>query len=100
MPAFSFQGDPMSRYTFQKTDDQNNPVWISYGFDHACGYFYQEFDAEDECLLDLDSLFGGLTGVQLAEHLCGKENIPLPEETPPHDIPSHHITRMMLDLPF
>ena len=47
---------------------------VAFGFDHASGYFLQVitslvWDEEDEiyeeCILDLDSMFSGLTGWQL-----------------------------------
>ena len=56
----------MSRYNAQHL---TNRTAVSYGFDHATGYFYQEFDSFDRCLVDLDSLFSGLTGVDLATRL-------------------------------
>lgn len=74
----------MSRYN--TVTKRGNPVF--YGYDHACGYFYQEFDKDDEdnCLVDQDSLFNGLTGVGLALMLEGIA-------------PDKHISNAMMDLP-
>lgn len=93
----------MSRYWFQK-QTAGGEVTVSYGFDHALGYFYQEESAEGELLTDLDSLFGGLTGVRLAEQLCGSADgliacIEATADYPPGVHP-RHIQAMMLDLPF
>jgi hypothetical protein len=52
---------------------------VVYGFDHATGYFLQLFpldekaeewlpESDDECF-DIDSMFGGLTGIELAYFL-------------------------------
>lgn len=53
---------------------------VAYGFDHATGYFLQLFpldkraekwlvwNGDDECL-DISSMFGGLTGIELAYFL-------------------------------
>ncbi|MCL4267262.1 MAG: hypothetical protein KJ069_29055 [Anaerolineae bacterium] len=93
----------MSRYWFQK-QKADGEVTVSYGFDHTLGYFYQEESAEGELLTDLDSLFGGLTGVHLSEQLCGGEDglIACIEATAtyPPDVNPRHIHAMMLDLPF
>ena len=80
----------MSRYgggvvnitEFDRSDLMENAGWksedtpvigsysVSYGFDHACGYFIQLMDITDEDLFyDLDSLFTGLTGVKLGYFL-------------------------------
>jgi len=61
---------------------------IAYGYDHACGYFYQEYDVNGECIADIDTRFDGLTGAQLAEKL---EKI----------LPANHpdITFAYLDMP-
>lgn len=74
----------MSRYN--TVTKRGNPV--SYGYDHVCGYVYQEFDKDDEdnCLVDLDSLFGGLTGVKLAAMLEGIAR-------------RQHVDTVMMDLP-
>lgn len=57
----------MSRYTAFNSNSGN---FVAYGFDHAVGYFYQEYDNEnDDPVIDVDSLFHGLTGVRLAEYL-------------------------------
>jgi hypothetical protein len=71
---------------------------VVYGFDHATGYFLQLFpldekseewlpETEDECFA-VDSMFGGLTGIELAYFLKmfnGNKK---------------HIDLMSLDLPF
>ncbi len=72
---------------------------VEYGFDNACGYFLQLFprneDAEncmedmelEECI-DIDSLFGGITGSDLGYFLkliCGNPN---------------HADACFMDLPF
>ena len=74
----------MSRYTAKK----NNGNSVAYGYDRVCGYFYQEFDEEDDCIVDLDSMFNKLTGVKLAERL---------EDTTAR---KDHIKKCYLDLPF
>ena len=93
----------MSRYWFQK-QMENGEITVSYGFDHALGYFYQEESADGTLLTDLDSLFGGLTGVQLAERLCGGEEALSAcisaAATYPSGVNPQHINTMMLDLPF
>lgn len=93
----------MSRYWFQK-QTADGEVTVSYGFDHALGYFYQEESAAGELLTDLDSLFGGLTGVRLAEQLCGGEDGLIAcieaKTAYPTGVNPRHIQAMMLDLPF
>ena len=74
----------MSRYTISLPDRK-----IAYGFDHAVGYFFQEFDAEGEITVDEDSLFHGLTNGPLLERLDGIEGIP-----------DEHLCLITLDLPF
>jgi hypothetical protein len=94
----------MSRYMFEKVTGEGLVVDVAYGFDHAMGYFFQEFGPDGELVSDLDSLFGGLTGVGLAQRLCGGEErllaclqgtMPLPD-----GFSRSHLDRMMLDLPF
>lgn len=64
---------------------------VVYGYDRmVCGYFIQVFNAEDECVVDKDSFFHGLTGVQLREMLVGEGVV----------IPEAHEQAMMLDMPF
>jgi hypothetical protein len=93
----------MSRYTFQK-QRENNIMTIAYGYDHAMGYFYQEANADGELLVDLDSFFSKLTGVQLAERLCDGETqliACLQDATVrPFAVNWQHVAAMMLDLPF
>ena len=55
----------MSRYT-TTIEKEAVQVKVAWGYDHACGFFFQLFDAEGECIEDLDSLFDGLT----IERLC------------------------------
>jgi hypothetical protein len=94
----------MSRYSFERVTEEGLVFDAAYGFDHAMGYFFQEFGPDGELVSDLDSLFGGLTGVALAQHLCGGEErllaclqgtVPLPA-----GFSRAHLERMMLDLPF
>lgn len=74
----------MSRYTFVKEDGNT----VAYGFDHLVGYFYQEFEPNiDEPIKDVDSVFGGLTGVKLAVMVAG-------------NAPYHYLSKMYLDLEF
>ena len=93
----------MSRYTFQK-QVQDSSVTAAYGYDPAMGYFYQEFNAAGDLCVDIDSLFHQLTGVQLAERLCGGEArliACLQDATVrPTAINWQHVMAMMLDLPF
>ena len=40
-----------------------------YGFDHACGYFYQFYpvvEDEEEYIMEADSIFDGMSGLELA----------------------------------
>ena len=72
---------------------------IEYGFDHACGYFLQLFPRSEEannCLedmgveecIDMDSLFGGITGSDLGYFLnLIKGN-------------KEHVDACFMDLPF
>jgi len=70
----------MSRDTFYFTPEQETTVEevvllpginyeIAWGEDHACGLFLQIFDPDepDEVLLDLDTMFTGLTLQKLAD---------------------------------
>lgn len=93
----------MSRYSFQK-QRESSAVTIAYGFDHAMGYFYQEEGANGEVITDLDSLFHGLTGVKLAERLCGGDAALMAclegAALFPSGVNPQHINAMMVDLPF
>lgn len=72
----------MSRYaTVHKNGNS-----VAYGLDHACGWFYQEFDADGECVVDKDSMFTNLKGFELTELL--KETY----------APAQHIQNPSLDL--
>ena len=73
----------MSRYIIRSGSKK-----VAYGFDHAVGYFYQEFNADGECVVDRDSLFSGLSNSEFAELL--KKN----------GAKSQHIHCAVLDLPF
>lgn len=74
----------MSRYTYR--NEQNNEV--AYGFDHVFGYFYDEFEHDNEYpIVELSSAFTGLTGVKLAELVKDF-------------VPADRWQLMMLDLPF
>lgn len=46
---------------------------LSYGFDHAVGYFLQIFDLDGECVVDWDALTG-FTGKDLATFLSAARN--------------------------
>lgn len=92
----------MSRFWFQK-QTANGDITVSYGYDYALGYFYQEVSADGVLFMDLDSLFGGLTGVQLAERLCGGEDALITcmaVTRYPTGVNPQHVNAMMLDLPF
>lgn len=65
----------MSRYTTTRDINEFESVSVAYGLDHACGWFYQEFNDEEECIVDLDSIFTDLRGYQLTE-LLEKTNAP------------------------
>jgi hypothetical protein len=95
----------MSRYTFEKIVEEDGSVSeVVYGFDQAMGYFFQEFDGGGELITDADSLFSGLTGVGLAQRLCGSETRLLAclqgYEPLPTGVRRKHLERMMMDLPF
>jgi hypothetical protein len=95
----------MSRYMLARSAAADGPVArVAYGFDRALGYFFQEFDGGGELITGVDSLFGGLTGVGLAERLCGGEMRLLHclkgKALPPAGVRRNHLERMMMDLPF
>jgi hypothetical protein len=75
---------PISRYTISLPGRK-----VAYGFDHALGYFFQEFDAEGEIVVDEDSLFADLNNGRLLERLDGIEGIP-----------EEHTFLIASDLPF
>lgn len=81
----------MSRYSVQAKQEMSPIVKIVYGYDHACGYFYQEYDGDGECVKDVDSAFGKLTGVGLAEMLVNS--------CKPEHLNRNHIYAMMMDMP-
>jgi len=59
----------MSQYNFSSRPERLD---VMFGFDHALGYFVTVFKPnteEDEALVDLCSLFNGLTGPQLVEEV-------------------------------
>lgn len=79
----------MSRHI--KLIDDNKS--IAYGHDHATGYFFQLFDAEDnneedQLIIDECSAFTRMSNARMIELM--KE----------HDVPQEHIDRVVLDLPF
>lgn len=92
----------MTRSFKRLADKIGNVYDVSYGYDHACYYFVQlepnevieevldEPDEENEWpeVIDIDSVFDGLTGSDLGYFLrkCGA----------PHD----HVENCFLDLPF
>lgn len=80
----------MSRYIGKPESATQANGTVEYGFDHACGYFIQVFDGEDECVVDMDSKFNGLSGSALAGKLQAL-HIRIPEE---------HVLSMMMDMPF
>jgi hypothetical protein len=94
----------MSRYMFERVTEEGLVFSVAYGFDHAMGYFFQEFGLAGELVSDLDSLFGGLTGVGLAHCLCGGEERLLAclqgTKPLPDGFSRAHLDRMMMDLPF
>lgn len=56
----------MSRYTF--TSKHNRRHEVSFGHDHALGYFYDVYDNENEKMLEEKcDRFNGLTGLQLLD---------------------------------
>lgn len=66
----------MTRFT-KKIDpimiDGVECVRFAYGKDHACGWFYQYLDTDDECVQDRDQLFHGITLFDVQQELsrCG-----------------------------
>ncbi|GAB4482608.1 MAG: hypothetical protein Kow00124_31570 [Anaerolineae bacterium] len=54
----------MSRYTAAVEKDSHQ-LTVAWGMDHAVGWFFQVFDAQQECIVDLDALFDGLTLAEL-----------------------------------
>lgn len=57
----------MSRYSFSHPKNPSHTV--TFGFDHALGFFYDICDAEDEVLEEKCSLFNKLSGIQLHTRL-------------------------------
>jgi hypothetical protein len=55
----------MSRFTCRHEDGWT----VAYGLDHALGWFYQEFDAYDNCITDEDTFSTGLGRGRLLELL-------------------------------
>lgn len=55
----------MSRFRAMKEDGTE----VAYGLDHVLGWFYQEFDGEGDCTVDLDSRFTGLGRGELVHRL-------------------------------
>ena len=53
----------MSRYCF--THPENTELVVSFGFDHALGYFYDIADREDEVVEEKCTTFNRLTGIAL-----------------------------------
>ena len=86
----------MSRYemvaTVRVAGVQLDRASVAYGLDHICGYFIQVFspDDPDEIVLNVDSLFTGLTDAQMLEwfHKIGIYD----------RIPQRHMSEMALDL--
>lgn len=61
----------MSRYTYNLS--LNPRINLSFGHDHALGYFYDIFDEDEEEMIEEKcSLFDNLTGAALAELLKAK----------------------------
>ena len=94
----------MTRYFLQK-EVESGTACIAYGFDHTLGYFYQEeHPGQKELVVDVCSLWTGLTGVQLAQRLVGGEEtlIAIIEDQaePPPGLPYERLGLMMADLPF
>lgn len=57
----------MSRYCF--THPENPEHVVSFGFDHALGYFYDIADLEDEVIEEKCTTFNKLTGIDLHSRL-------------------------------
>ena len=74
----------MSAFWAHVLDNPENTV--SYGLDHVTGWFYTEFNSDDEPVVELDSMFTGLSKGKLLELL---------EKT---DAPAKHLKRIALDL--
>lgn len=94
----------MTRYFLQK-EVEAGTACIAYGFDHALGYFYQEeHPGQKRLVVDVSSLWDGLTGMQLAQRLVGGEEnlIAIIEDQAelPHGLPYERLGLMMADLPF
>lgn len=53
----------MSRLTMSA----NNGGSLAYGLDHALGWFFQLFDANEEILIDEDTMFTGLSESRLVD---------------------------------
>ena len=74
----------MSRFSAQVIDKPEHSVL--YGLDHVLGWWYQEYDGDDECIIDKDTMTNRLTKGQLVELL---------EKT---DAPKKHLQRIAMDL--
>jgi len=92
----------MSQYQIESAIDCQ---LILFGYDHALGYFYDIYDAQDEPTSGESSAFDGLTGVGLIERLW--EHIDL-DDPPEVVVVSGHegatiedlLCLAMADLPF
>jgi hypothetical protein len=84
----------MSRYCF--THPENTELVVSFGFDHALGYFYDIADREDEVVEEKCTTFNRLTGIDLHSRLLSimGSNTSLKERY------SRHLDAMALDRSF
>jgi len=93
----------MSQYGFSSHPDRLD---VLFGFDHALGYFVTVLtaDEEEEILMDLCSLFDGLTGPRLVEKVEEYDPIqdaPLVDRQTGESLTWDDIrTLAFLDLPF
>jgi hypothetical protein len=81
----------MSRYSLI----QPNGDVVSYGFDHACGYFIQVQKPDDDVpSVDLDSVGMGTTNEG------PMSNSAMLEQFEAYGVPVMHRTMLALDMPF
>jgi hypothetical protein len=84
----------MSRYCFSNPADLTQTV--SFGWDHALGYFYDICDSDDEVIEEKCSRFDHLSGVDLHNRLMQL----LGENADNHERFTRQLKSMLMDVEF
>lgn len=84
----------MSRY-----NKQHDGNIVSWGYDHALGYFIDEYTSEDEPVFDISS-YCVLVPHPDYPHKMSYSRAELLALFQEYDIPQEHIDLLVLDLPF